>query len=260
MPLMPRRARAATTGRTLGALLRRRAAESPDAPLSAAGPVAGPTGGAATGPTMITYGALDLRARAVAAFLGAVVPPGSRVLLAHVPGPGADFAGALFGCWYAGMTAVPLPAGALAGGAQLRDAVRRAAPEAVLAAPALAAVVRHRFHGGEVFAASDGSAVDGEPVGSLARRWLPLGVLPSADALVCHTPEGDCEAPFTHADVLRSLSVLAHTARQGMDREQMDWLAHVHGLGLVWEALLAVHQGHGHGGPVRPAAPWWPPR
>src|SRR3954453_22734935 len=53
----------------------------------------------------VTYGQLDSRARAVAAFLQARYPAGERVLLVFPPG--LDYIAALFGCFYAGVIAVP---------------------------------------------------------------------------------------------------------------------------------------------------------
>jgi len=54
----------------------------------------------------ITYGALDLRARAVAALLQSRGLQRERVLLLYPPG--LDFIAAFFGCLYAGAVAVPV--------------------------------------------------------------------------------------------------------------------------------------------------------
>src|SRR5258708_6752410 len=52
-----------------------------------------------------TYGELDERARAVAVALLEHAKPGDRALL--LCPPGADFAAAIFGCFYAGIVPVP---------------------------------------------------------------------------------------------------------------------------------------------------------
>src|SRR6476660_25994 len=54
----------------------------------------------------ITYGALDLRARAVAALLQSRGLQRERVLLVYPPG--LDFVAAFFGCLYADAVAVPV--------------------------------------------------------------------------------------------------------------------------------------------------------
>ncbi len=53
----------------------------------------------------LTYGGLDLRARAVAARLQALGARGERALLLYPPG--LEYVAALFGCFYAGVVAVP---------------------------------------------------------------------------------------------------------------------------------------------------------
>src|SRR5215471_4582275 len=54
----------------------------------------------------LTYGALDRRARAVAALLREQWRRGDRALLMFPPG--LDYIVALFGCFYAGVIAVPV--------------------------------------------------------------------------------------------------------------------------------------------------------
>lgn len=60
----------------------------------------------------LTYAALDVRARVIAAHLLRIAEPGARILLVYPPG--LDFIEGFFGCIYAGMIAVPAapPAGA----------------------------------------------------------------------------------------------------------------------------------------------------
>lgn len=56
---------------------------------------------------MLTWAEVDQRARAVAGLLGRSVAPGDRVVLSFPTD--VDFLPALFGCWYAGAVAVPVP-------------------------------------------------------------------------------------------------------------------------------------------------------
>src|SRR3954468_8685432 len=53
----------------------------------------------------LSYGALDLRARGLAAYLQAAGLSGRRALLLYPPG--VEFITAYFGCLYAGVVAVP---------------------------------------------------------------------------------------------------------------------------------------------------------
>jgi acyl-CoA synthetase (AMP-forming)/AMP-acid ligase II len=56
----------------------------------------------------LTYQQLDQRARAIAAYLQAQLTIGDRVLLVYPQG--IEVIAALFGCLYAGMIAIPVPA------------------------------------------------------------------------------------------------------------------------------------------------------
>ena len=53
----------------------------------------------------LSWGELDLRARALAALLRRHAAPGGRAILLHPPGP--EFVVAFFGCLYEGIVAVP---------------------------------------------------------------------------------------------------------------------------------------------------------
>ncbi len=61
---------------------------------------------AEAGEARLTYGELDRQARAIAVMLREANATGGRALLAYPSG--LEFIAALFGCWYAGMTAVPV--------------------------------------------------------------------------------------------------------------------------------------------------------
>jgi acyl-CoA synthetase (AMP-forming)/AMP-acid ligase II len=81
------------------ALLRRRASEGPEQ----AAYTFLADGDAERG--TVTYGALDRRARAIAATLQLLGLEGQRALLLYPPG--LDYVAAFFGCLYAGVVAVP---------------------------------------------------------------------------------------------------------------------------------------------------------
>src|SRR5437660_1797826 len=85
--------------RSLTELLRGRAADRPERVVYAFSP-----DGVADGASL-TLGALDARARALAAWLQARGLEGERVLLVFPPG--LEFITAFFGCLYAGAVAVP---------------------------------------------------------------------------------------------------------------------------------------------------------
>jgi acyl-CoA synthetase (AMP-forming)/AMP-acid ligase II/lauroyl/myristoyl acyltransferase/acyl carrier protein len=57
--------------------------------------------------TSLNYGELDIKARAIAAYLQSKAIPGARALLLYPPG--LEFLSAFFGCLYAGIIAIPAP-------------------------------------------------------------------------------------------------------------------------------------------------------
>lgn len=274
-PISARPPAAPSRSRTLGALLRKRATQQPE---DLAYVFAAETPGAA--PCPLTYAQLDRRSRAVASYLGSVAPPGTRIMLAFPPG--ADFAGALFGCLLAAMVAVPLIDAHPVGVAQVERAIHMCAPRVLLAEPEWVYEWRdlerlprsasdfrlrhtpstaagapsswdlrstetargaHAARHVEIIEA-DGLNIGKESVDWLAQRWRSIGVMAHALAYLRCDPDDAPESPFTHLDVLNTLSMLAKTAELGLDRQHIDWLAGVHGLEQVWQFLLPVYQGH----------------
>lgn len=231
---------------TPAAALRTHACRTPHAEPYGELPGAAP--GAAAG---LSYAELDRRARAVAARLGTALPPGSPVLLAFRPG--ADLAGALFGCLYAGMVAVPYPLGR-AGGTVSREglamAVKRVKPAAVLtASDAFAALPVD--HDRVAVLETDGIRVGGQSVLQLADRWRPVGVLGVVGAYRQYVPGhpgdrsgGRLEPVFSHDDLTNVLGELHRACRLGADDGELGWIASVQGLeDAAWHLLLPVHEG-----------------
>jgi hypothetical protein len=198
--------------------------------------------GAAVGTAGCSFAELDRRARAIAARLGTLLSPGSRVLLVYPEGP--DLAGAFFGCLYAGMAAVPLVLTTPGAIHTVPRAVQRCAPDLVLTGTdgwhALD-VDRNRTQVVE----ADGVRVGGEPVWRLATQWRPVGVLRGAPAYHCYHDDGPAggrlEAAMCHGDLAEVMTELAQAVRLGTDEENVGWIAAVHGLEeAVWRILLPV--------------------
>ncbi|WP_405582639.1 AMP-binding protein [Streptomyces sp. NBC_01190] len=224
-------------GRLPGTLLRHRAARRPQTVPALPYPSARRTGTAGC-----TFAELDRRARAVASRLGALLQPGSRVMLAYPEGP--DLAGAFYGCLYAGMAAIPLvlPEPGATGG--VGRAVARCVPDLVLTGADIwtpLAVDRTRTQVLE----ADGRSVAGEPVRRLAQNWRPVGVLRSAPAYHRYHDDGGVsgrlEPAMAHSDLADVMGELTQAIRLGTDEENVGWIAAVHGVeDAVWRILLPV--------------------
>ncbi|AUX48981.1 uncharacterized protein SOCE26_105260 [Sorangium cellulosum] len=187
----------------------------------------------------LSFGALDARARAIAAFLRRLYPARSRVLLLFAPG--LEFVEAFFGCLYADMVAVPTslprpskaesrfdaiiadctPACALTGGSGLRERSRSTS------------------HAGlPVHALGEISLAEGEPRAGEPRR------APEDVAYLQYT-SGSTSSPkgvmVSHRNVLQNCRMLA--AGFGMEEGEtfVTWLPHFHDMGLIHGLLLPLY-------------------
>jgi non-ribosomal peptide synthetase component F len=231
------RVTAGDSGRLPGPLLRLRAEHRPLAVPALPFPSA-----AVTGTAGCSYAELDRRARAVAARLGSVLRPGSRVMLAYPQGP--DLAGAFFGCLYAGMAAVPLVLPSSGATDPVAHAVRRCEPALVLTGSDNWTPLAVDRSVTEVVEA-DGVRVSGEPVWRLAQHWSPVGVLRGAPAYHRYHDDGvvggRLEPAMTHADLAVVMDELAQAFRLGTDEENIGWIAAVHGVeDPIWRILLPI--------------------
>jgi acyl transferase domain-containing protein/acyl-CoA synthetase (AMP-forming)/AMP-acid ligase II/acyl carrier protein len=166
----------------------------------------------------ITYGALDARARGIAARLQAEVSPGARAYLFYPPG--FDYIAALFGCFYAGVPAVPAY--------PPRSRRHRARLETMIEEPE--------------------SAVSLTPAGAAhdPADFRPVDPGPESLALIQYT-SGSTSAPrgvmLSHRNLLFNLEQIR--GRFGHTRESRGviWLPPYHDMGLIGGILQPVYAG-----------------
>jgi acyl-CoA synthetase (AMP-forming)/AMP-acid ligase II len=188
----------------------------------------------------LTYGALDRRASAIAAWLLARKASDQRIILAYPAG--LDFIAAFFGCLYAGAQPVPQPGYLRPRHLQKLAAVAAdcGAAIALTDTPTLARLNEGvATPSGLTWAASDRIA---PAEGSEA----PIGIETSALAYLQYT-SGSTSKPrgvrITHANLLAHLQALAATYQVSGDDVLVSWLPHFHDMGLVGKPLLAVYAG-----------------
>ena len=194
----------------------------------------------------LTYGALDDRARAVAAVLRRNAPVGSRVVILCPPGP--QFVVSFFGCLFAGMVAVPTqpPTTGRSGRTRLRllSIVKDAEPRVILASAATARLVRPIV-----------------PDSPSTPRWIILDAVSAEAASDWREPDVESDAPvllqYTSGStssprgVVITQSNLAHTIAsitRGLETDADDvhnvtWLPPYHDMGLIGGLLAAVSVG-----------------
>ncbi|MBX3469018.1 MAG: GNAT family N-acetyltransferase [Planctomycetes bacterium] len=233
---LPRPAPAAPGFASLSALLRARAAERPGRSTFTY-----LVDGTWDGPRRtLTPGELDRHARATAALLQERCRPGDRAVLLHPPG--LELLGALFGCFHAGVVAVPA----------YPPANRRHVPRlrAILADSGAALVLTTSALAGEIagWLKDDGGA----PVPVLATDDLPAGLEdgwreracgPDDVALLQYT-SGSTTAPrgvvVPHGRLLHNLALNRAAGDLTADTRFVSWLPHFHDFGLVAGLLLPL--------------------
>ena len=183
---------------------------------------------------VVTYRQLDARAGAVAALVAEHVEPGARVALVYPPG--LEYPAALFGCFYAGVVAVPAyPPGAVAP-ERLRAIMREAGIAAVLTSEALAGPVRDLLGDVRVLA-TDALAAHGAPTAAPAPGDVALLQFTSGSTA---EPRG---VMLTHANLMAN-SQAVHTAfATSPDTRSVIWLPPYHDMGLIGGILQPVYVG-----------------
>jgi amino acid adenylation domain-containing protein len=194
----------------------------------------------------LSYGALDLRARAVAAALRERLEPAARALLL-LP-PGLDFVAAFLGCLYAGVVAVPAyPPRPGRGEGRLRALLEDARPGIALVGGGAAGRTARRL---AELAGSGAGAPDWLDVGAVpdaaARRWRPPADDPDAVAFLQYT-SGSTAAPrgveVTHRSLVANERAIAAAFGQSEDSVVVGWLPLYHDMGLIGNVLQPLWSG-----------------
>ena len=196
----------------------------------------------------ITYAELALRARLIANRLRERDLTGRRVILAYPTC--IEFIAALFGCFHAGVTAIPAPI----------DSPGRGFPRLRgIAADASAAAVLSLRSGLEAVAAGIGGSMEANPLllatdefGPAAESGPPTatGPTPSADpdavALLQYT-SGSTGNPrgvmLTHGNLLHQQLALQGILSSGPEDIGVNWLPLYHDMGLIGGVLHAIYLG-----------------
>jgi amino acid adenylation domain-containing protein len=199
---------------------------------------------------VLSYGELDLRARAVAVGLRKLAEPGDRVLL--LPPPGLGFVAALLGCLYAGVVAVPAyPPRPGRGEGRIRALLADARPRVAVATEATMGRLARTLEepsagrGAPAAPALRWLAVDRVP-DSAARRWRPPAADPDAVAFLQYT-SGSTATPrgvqVTHRSLLANERAIERAFDQSEDSVVVGWLPVYHDMGLIGNVLQPLWSG-----------------
>ncbi|HEX5601916.1 MAG TPA: fatty acyl-AMP ligase, partial [Pyrinomonadaceae bacterium] len=183
-----------------------------------------------TGESSVTYGELDLRARAIAAALQAMGARGERALLLFPAG--LNYIEAFFGCLYAGVIAVPSPLPrrnarrleALVTDSGATIALTTAALLTKIATP-LRLLAIDTIEGG---------------------TYLELELTPDSLAYLQYT-SGSTSTPkgvmVTHGNVLHNSASIHQGFAHTSDSRALTWLPHFHDMGLIDGIIQPLYGG-----------------
>src|SRR5271154_710171 len=195
----------------------------------------------------ITYGELDLRARAWAARHQERFAPGGRAILLFPSG--LDFIAAFFGCLYAGLIAVPCPqprpGRSQRSYARLEAIMRGSQPAVMVGPPDAMATFKNALSGEAAFANLEWLSWEPAPE-NLANRWKPLECSLDTVALLQYT-SGSTGSPkgviITHGNLLHNQLLMQDAFQHDASSIVCGWLPMFHDMGLIGNVLHPLYMG-----------------
>jgi acyl-CoA synthetase (AMP-forming)/AMP-acid ligase II len=195
----------------------------------------------------LTHAALDRQARSIAALLQNNHAIGERALLLYPPG--LEFIAAFYGCLYAGVIAVPLPAPNLAQPQRtiprLQSVINDARPSMVLTTSAIFANTERLFEQAPEMRKLRWVATD-EVAGGLAQMWRDPAVTSNTLALLQYTSGSTAEpkgVEISHANLLHNSAYISRLFKFNTNSTTVCWLPAFHDMGLTNGVIQPVYHG-----------------
>ncbi|HEY1615387.1 MAG TPA: fatty acyl-AMP ligase [Rhizomicrobium sp.] len=189
----------------------------------------------------LSYGELDARARAIARSLCARGCAGRRVLLVFPSG--IDFVAALFGCFYAGVVAVPIPVPIMLPQRAFTRALQIMKDARACTALSCASLLQAMP---ELEALRAVEWIDIAEIESDEAASVPAGIDGNAVALLQYT-SGTTSIPrgvmLTHANLMHNQMFLTRAVQAGPEDRAVCWLPLYHDMGLIGAILHTVCAG-----------------
>jgi acyl-CoA synthetase (AMP-forming)/AMP-acid ligase II len=229
------------SGETLVDVLRGRAIQQPDRLAYSFLP------SGETEEARFTYADLDLRARAIGAWLSSASTVGDRVLVLSPSGP--DFVSAVFGCLYRGAAAVPAypldPARISRTLSRLRGILKDAEPVVALTATNSLGFVEDLVRIHPDLGSVRWIATQSIP-SELARDWERPPIHADTLAILQYT-SGSTAAPkgvmVSHRNVLENEKMLQEAHGYTENNTFVGWIPLAHDWGLINNVFLPVYSG-----------------
>jgi acyl-CoA synthetase (AMP-forming)/AMP-acid ligase II/acyl carrier protein len=192
----------------------------------------------------LTYQKLDLQARAIAAYLQSLVPPGSRILLLYPSG--LEFISAFFGCLYAGVIAVPAyPPKRNQKMSRLVAISTDAQASLILTTQELLVNIENQFSENPELAKLPLIATDSIALNQ-AHSWQEASLNGSSLAFLQYT-SGSTGTPkgvmVSHSNLLHNEQMIQHAFGHFDEEVIVGWLPLFHDMGLVGNLLQPLYLG-----------------
>jgi acyl-CoA synthetase (AMP-forming)/AMP-acid ligase II/acyl carrier protein len=192
----------------------------------------------------LTYQELDLQARAIAAYLQSLVPPGSRILLLYPSG--LEFIPAFVGCLYAGVIAVPAyPPKRNQKMSRLVAISTDAQASLILTTQELLVNIENQFSENPKLAKLSLIATDSIALNQ-AHSWQEASLNGSSLAFLQYT-SGSTGTPkgvmVSHSNLLHNEQMIQHAFGHFGEEVIVGWLPLFHDMGLVGNLLQPLYLG-----------------
>jgi acyl-CoA synthetase (AMP-forming)/AMP-acid ligase II len=197
----------------------------------------------------LTYGALDLQARAIAALLQSYKANGQRALLLYPAG--LEFIAAFFGCLYAEVIAVPLPPPNMVQPQRtlpkFRTIANDAQPTVVLTTSSILSKVEGLFTQAPGLRSLRWLATD-KIASGVADQWRDSNATGETLALIQYT-SGSTAIPrgvmVSHKNLLENCAHISQAFQIGSDDVSVTWLPVFHDMGLTNGIIQPMFGGRG---------------
>ena len=191
-----------------------------------------------------TYAELDARARQIATLLQAHLAPGDRALLLYPPG--LEYIAALFGCWYAGIVAVPAyPPRLNQNLTRIERMIQDADAQVALTTSAMLSSLQRKFADDPLVHGLHWLVPERESL-ELTARWKEYLPTTETVALLQYT-SGSTGTPkgviITHDNLIQNAILI----QRGMSLKEhmvcVSWLPAYHDMGLMGLTLEPLYLG-----------------
>lgn len=198
----------------------------------------------------LTYGELDLQARAIAVKLQSVVKPGSKALLVYSYDAGLEFVAAFMGCLYAGVIAVTTtPPRQSKDLAKLTQRITSSEAEIILTTQDIIAAVKRKLlkNIGLLKQVKNVKWFTTDDINlDLAKDWKQPKITPDTLAFFQYT-SGSTGNPkgvmVTHENILYNQEMIRQGFAHTEDTIVVGWLPLFHDMGLIGNVLQPLYLG-----------------